>query len=181
MSIRVEALPELVQAMSALADEAAGYGIAFDVADYGGTRTQADTAEILAFRDADYAVYRANGGTLSESQFRPIAPWLKSFHDFGAARDLRITGKPAGWSDDDAYAQLGELAPGLGLRWGGNFSNPDPDHFELAIPLAQAAAAWNSYTGGTGAAPANVDGKALGALALIGVAAWLLVRFVGRA
>lgn len=182
MSIRLDALPALTSAIDQLAQLAANDGIEFTIADFGGTRTQADTTTILGYRDADYAVYvrnaQANGQTpVSIQRFRPIAPWGKSYHDFGAARDLAITAKPDGWSDGDAFTQLATYAPQLGLKWGGSFPNPDPDHFELDESLAQAAADWSAYTGGTNEPKSNLalGGASLGALLVLAAIALPLV------
>jgi D-alanyl-D-alanine carboxypeptidase len=156
--IRLDALPELTTAIDALTAAAAPQGITFTTADFGGFRTQADTTEILDDRTADYAVYvaraQAAGTTpVSINQFRPIAPYSKSFHDYGAARDLKITAKPSTLSTAQALGALGAIAPSVGLRWGGTFTHADPVHFELAIPLSQAAAMWAAYTGSSSSTP----------------------------
>lgn len=148
MTIRLDALPALVTAVNNLNALVAGYGISSTIADFGGTRTQNDTTTILAYRDQDYATYKANGGTLSLSAFRPIAPWGKSYHDFGAARDLVFSGNGY-MTDADAQNIAGELAADVGLKWGGFFANADPAHFELNESLAQAQQDWSTYTGGT--------------------------------
>lgn len=158
MSIRLEALPALDDAIAQLEQRAAAEGIGFAIANFGGFRTAADTALILGYRDADYAVYAAkqlaNGVTpIAMKKWRPIATYGNSFHDYGGARDLTITYKPSWMSDSDALARLGELAPSVGLRWGGSFN--DPAHFELPVPIGAAAAAWAEYSGSGSATPAT--------------------------
>lgn len=164
MTIRDDALPELVTAWTALMQLAAAQGITFTIADYGGFRTAADTSAIMHYRDQDYALYvsqeRQAGQTpVSEQAFRPIAPYGQSAHDYGAARDAAIVSAPAGMSSDDALAVLGSLAPQAGLRWGGTFTNPDPPHFELPWTLDQWAGHWTDFQNGTGDyAPGEADG-----------------------
>lgn len=181
--IRLDALPELVDAITGLQDAASSYGIRFTTADEGGFRTEADTAKILGYRDAEYAIYsakeRAAGRTpMDINKWRPISPYGRSYHNFGAARDLKITSTPAGMSTSDALATLGNLAPTFGLKWGGTFG--DPVHFELAASLADVAAAWTNYTnGGTDTppeSPAIEQGGALGLVAAVTVGLWLLRR-----
>lgn len=53
----------------------------------------------------------------------PAAPPGRSLHEAGRAFDISST--------PDGLAVAGELAPYLGLRWGGKFSVPDPVHFEV--------------------------------------------------
>lgn len=158
MSIRLEALPALDDAIAQLEQLAAAQGISFTIANFGGYRTAADTALILGYRDADYAVYAAkqlaNGVTpIAMKKWRPIATYGNSFHDYGGARDLAITAKPYGMSDSDALEVLGQLAPSAGLRWGGSFN--DPAHFELPVPIGAVAAAWAEYSGSGSATPAT--------------------------
>lgn len=155
MSIRQDALPELVTAWSELLRLAAARGITVTIEDFGGYRTQADTSLILGYRDQDYALYvaraKAAGQTpVSEAAFRPIAAYGASAHNYGAARDAEITGAPAGMTDAQALAVLGSLAPQAGLRWGGTFTNPDTDHFELPWTLDEWAGRWTDYQNGAG-------------------------------
>lgn len=164
------ALTETQAAYNQLEDLAANHGIAFRIANFGAVRTLADTNQILGYRQADFnAAVRA--GTISPdtslNKFRPIAPFGTSFHNYGAAFDLLILQTPQGTAPDPngdtpapgadaALRLLGSLAPSLGLRWGGRFSNPDPRHFELAITLDQAKQAYASEVGG-GAAASDTD------------------------
>lgn len=48
-------------------------------------------------------------------------PAEDSAHETGDAFDLQNTG---------ALHMFGKLAPYAGLRWGGNFADPDPNHFD---------------------------------------------------
>lgn len=53
----------------------------------------------------------------------PAAPPGQSAHERGEAFDVRA-------SSGGLHLAAG-LAPYIGLRWGGTFSRPDPNHFEL--------------------------------------------------
>lgn len=155
MSIRQDALPELTTAWSELLQLLSERGIKGTIADYGGYRTQADTNEILGYRDQDYALYvaqtRAAGGTpVSENAYRPIAPYGSSAHNYGAARDLAITAVPPGMTASQALDVAGSLAMDAGLRWGGTFTNPDRPHFELPWSLSEWQSAWSDYQNETG-------------------------------
>lgn len=145
------ALPDTQAAYAAMVQYLANSGIGATLADYGGVRTQADTNTILTDRQNDYNADVAAGRVSPDTtlqRYRPISPYGSSFHNYGAAFDLAITSRPAGMSYDDALAFAGAHAPVLGLRWGGHFTNPDPPHFELAIPLSQARAKYAAMTGG---------------------------------
>jgi hypothetical protein len=145
-------LPELQAAYNALTDAGKRHLITFRVADFGGLRTQADTNRILQYREDDYAAAR-RAGTISADttiqRFRPISAFGHSYHNYGAAFDVLITSKPAGLSDLQAKRVLANEATALGLRWGGTFPNPDTPHFELAIPLEEAARRYAAATGTT--------------------------------
>jgi hypothetical protein len=88
--------------------------------------------------------------------FRPIAPFGQSYHNYGAAFDVAILSRPAGMSETTALATLGAYAPQVGLRWGGTFRNADYPHFELAIPISQAQAAYEQLGGTASAAPGSL-------------------------
>lgn len=164
MSDLTGCLPDLVDAYNAMSTYLASNGITVGVADFGGLRSQADTNTILGYRLADYN--KAHGLPLDTVQntsvlqsFRPIAPWGESFHDFGAAFDLAIIARPSGMSEYDALAFAGAYAPQIGLRWGGQFPDPDPPHFELSITLATAA---DLYAQASGTADDTGDATATG-------------------
>lgn len=147
------ALPELLAAERALRVKADALGIEYRVADFGGLRTEADTNRILGYRKADYAAAVKKDPKVAKipiETWRPIAPFGSSYHNYGAAFDVRITKRPAGVSESAALAKLGALAPSVGLRWGGTFSakRSDPPHFELAISLADAKARWQRFAAG---------------------------------
>lgn len=136
----MNALPELQQAWTALEAQAAAIGGSFTLNEFGGLRTEADTTLIEQYRETDYQAAVASGAIRPDTtlqQFRPIAPWGRSYHDFGAAFDVTAHGI--------TQAQLGALAPACGLRWGGTWSNPDPSHFELDMTLAEASAKWQNW------------------------------------
>jgi hypothetical protein len=148
-------MPELVIAHDALVAELERRGIRTKIANYGGLRSQADTTKILEYRAADYQHDVAAGlvsSSLPIEQYRPIAPFGSSYHNYGAAFDLEITGTPAGTSSYVALQLAGQLAPQFGLRWGGGPDFPanrkDPPHFELAIPLSEARRRYTLYAGG---------------------------------
>lgn len=140
-------LPETRAAFDALDAYARSQGIGISVADFGGLRTSADTTRILKYRDDDYAVARRAGTIRPDTtlaQFRPIAPFGHSYHNYGAAFDIIVTARPSSLSVAGVQRKLGEYAPRIGLRWGGTFSNPDAPHFELAISLAEAQARYRN-------------------------------------
>ncbi len=144
-------LPELATAYAQLANALASRGITIGVADYGGVRTAADTTRILAYRQQDYNA-AVNAGQIdpavtSLNEFRPIAPYGSSYHNYGAAFDVHVIGRPSSMSEQQALAIGAQLAPQFGLRWGGTFPDPDPWHFELAISLADAKQRYATMTG----------------------------------
>ena len=55
-----------------------------------------------------------------------------SFHTYcpSLAADLRV-GNMAGFGSDEIWAILGGMWRLSGGRWGGTFSNPDPNHFDI--------------------------------------------------
>jgi hypothetical protein len=137
-------------AFQLLQEELQTQGIAIGIADYGGLRTESDTTTILAIRDHEYAAGIANGSidpSTSIDAWRPIAPYTHSFHDYGAAFDIRLKSIPTEMTEDDAYSAAGVLAPSFGLRWGGGFHNSDEAHFELDVTLAAARQLYANETG----------------------------------
>ena len=144
--------PELTAKIELLRTLARADGIECDVADFGGVRTQADTAKILGYRDADYAVYvhalavsHPGRAPTPMDVWRPIAPFGLSLHNWGCARDLRILKKPESFSEAEAFRRLGAHAPACGLRWGGTFrKRPDGPHFELKLTVIEARARWEA-------------------------------------
>ena len=72
---------------------------------------------------------------------RPIAAPGKSLHNLTlsdgtpAARAFDAMavehGKLVLDGSDHLYAEMGSIAKSLGLVWGGDFSRPDPDHFQM--------------------------------------------------
>jgi hypothetical protein len=147
------ARPELLNAIAALRAVIAQEhpSIKWEVADYGGLRTQADTAQILQYRDNDWAAELKRDPTLklrtTKEAWRPISPWGSSMHNYGAAFDVVITGTPAGMSRLAALNIVKDYADVVGLVDGRNFSHPDPPHFELPGGLAAARLAWEKMTG----------------------------------
>lgn len=147
-----------------LAAYAASRGIGIAVADYGGVRTEQETNQILQFRIDDYNAAIANGTldpSVSLDQFRPIAEYGKSYHNYGAAFDVRVVSRPSTMSVASALATLGAYAPSIGLRWGGTFSNPDTPHFELAQSLSDVADQYRNLYGYDGDSNDNSDGITL--------------------
>jgi hypothetical protein len=180
-------LPALQTAYDGLTSYLRALGITATLADYGGFRTQADTTEIIGYRQADYNADLKAGripATMTLQQYRPIAPYNKSFHDFGAAFDLKITKAPGGMSAAQALELAGEGAAAYGLRWGGTFTNPDAPHFELDESLAEAAQDYADYkasggAGGAGGSDASQPGGAADQLAVLTLAGLASVAAVG--
>lgn len=151
-------LPELQQAFDALNAGLASSGVTLGVADYGGLRDEQVTADILGFRQADYnAEHGLPSDTVTDvatlNHFRPIAQYGHSYHDYGAAFDFTPIARPAGMSVAQVEQLAGQLAPSVGLTWGGTFPNYDGDHMQLAISLDDARQRYSAMTGtvpGTG-------------------------------
>lgn len=153
----VGALPALVFAKNELHAIVLRKGITFQVADYGGLRTRADTTEILKYRDDDWKVaIKADPSLLQRTtkhEWRKIAPWGRSMHNYGAAFDVQIVGTPPGMSRLAAMNIVHDEAEGLGLRSGRDFG--DPPHLELAFTdaprgaraLAAAREEWHKLNG----------------------------------
>lgn len=67
------------------------------------------------------------------------APWATnaipglSWHNWGLAVDFYVKHKNIGPADWNAasYEILGQEAKKMGLRWGGDFSKPDPGHVQI--------------------------------------------------
>lgn len=138
------ALPQLLDGLNQLRERARALGITFDIADYGGIRTQADTVLIMAYRAADYAAAVVADPSVSDipiNTWRPIAPFGSSMHNYGAAFDVEITSAPAGMSFSRALQELKSAAPSCGLR---STVPNDPPHFELPISLDEARAQWEA-------------------------------------
>lgn len=149
MATLVGVLPATQLAYTQLDAYARSMGVSIGVADFGGIRTQADTAQILSYRSTDYNKALSSGLSpdVSIDRFRPVAPFGQSFHNYGAAFDVAVIARPASMSTADVLARLGAYAPSIGLRWGGTFSNPDTPHFELAVPITEAQTAYQAMTG----------------------------------
>jgi hypothetical protein len=151
------ALPALVFAYGELQAQMRPKGITFQIADFGGLRTQADTALIMRYRDDEWALYKKNNPTkaaqTTKEKWRPIAPWGKSMHNYGAAFDVEVVGTPAGMSRLEALNIIHDAGEKLGLNSGRDFG--DPPHLELRFPgappgaaaLAAAKAEWRKENG----------------------------------
>lgn len=154
MTIRTdEMLPATRAGYAALQTWLANQGIRVTLADFGGFRTQSDTTLILEYRQNDYAADvragRVDPTVTSIDEYRPIAPYGSSYHDYGAAFDIiPETPYPSGMTYDSILRLAGSHAPTLGLVWGGTFHNQDVRHFQLDMSLADAEAKWNAYAAG---------------------------------
>lgn len=127
-------------------------GISLGIAEYGGFRTLTDLEDILADRSREFDDAVSAGeipASTDINAWRPIAPYGHSYHNYGAAFDVRVKagGAPAGMSDEQAFSVAGQYATQFGLRWGGTFPDPDTDHFELAVSLSQARSMFASEYG----------------------------------
>lgn len=133
-------LPELALKAQALEGYASTIGILFGFPDYSGWRSQADTTQLIRWRDEAVQLHGATA-------YYPVAPYGSGYHGKGAAFDIKVVQWPAGKTSDWAYRTLGAFAPKIGLRWGGNFSGKqvDPYHFELAISLGDAQARFDAW------------------------------------
>lgn len=150
-------LPELQALYYALVARLSPLGVSVQINDYGGFRTEADTSAILAARQTDYAHAVASGAIPSSEsldQFRAIAPYGESWHDYGAALDLSPLAWPSTETQSTAQAQLVAAAEAVG------FAHPlpasDPAHFTLPVSLAQAKSLYQQYYGSDPVAAAFV-------------------------
>ncbi len=142
------ALPELVRAEQQLRKLAAAQGVQYRIADFGGLRTLADTTRILKYRSDDYAAaVKADKkvALIPMTEWRPIAPFGSSLHNYGAAFDVRPSQWPANRSAQWAINTVRDLAPKAGLRVL-NTKN-DPWHFELPLSLEAARRRWMEFSG----------------------------------
>ncbi len=162
LSALANAQPALVVAERRLRGLAAAKGITYDLADFGGIRSYADTVKILGYREREYAKYVAAlkakdpaAKPLPIDTWRRIRPFESSHHNYGAAFDVRVVTYPKGRTAAWALAQLQQLAPSAGLRSGVSFN--DPPHMELAITLAEARRRWEAMGGKPGVAPGGVN------------------------
>lgn len=88
--------------------------VEFTTADYGGVRTEEDTAKILRYREAEYALYlkRCAAKEPAEipkpiNEWRKIAPFGKSHHNWGCARDNRPLKYRGQWVvDPNDYSKI---------------------------------------------------------------------------
>lgn len=142
--------PDLTAGLEHLRALGEADGIFTDTADFGGTRTEADTEKILRYRDQDYLAYVKALAVSHPGKkpamieiWRPIAPFGLSLHNWGCARDLKILKKPDSFSEAEAYRRLGVHAKECGLQWGGTFKKKvDFPHFQLPITVIEARARW---------------------------------------
>jgi hypothetical protein len=133
-------LPELSHKSQALEAYAESLGILFGYPDYSGWRSQADTTQLITWRNQAVASF-------GPGAYYPVASFGSGYHGKGAAFDIKVVKWPAGKSSAWAYQTLGAFAPRIGLRWGGLFPGKFTDiyHFELAISLGDAQARFNQW------------------------------------
>ena len=191
-----DALPELREKEKRMREWAASIGIAYDIANFGGIRTEADTTRILRYRETDYAAAvkrNPNVARIPITNWRPIAPFGRSKHNWGGAFDVRILAVPRGWTPDDALKRMAVEAPRFGLKAGRYFrdakGNPksDPPHFELPASVQELRLRYLQGKGALDAAGrvvapgelrARRGRKIVTVLAVAGLAWWLLPRML---
>lgn len=172
------ALPDLIAAELRLRKNATNHGITYVIAEFGGIRSQSDTTKAIQYREADYAAYlkdaKAKNHTVVDiNTFRPIASFGSSFHNYGAAFDVFVTGVPDGRTQQWGLDILKLAAPSVGLR--SSVPN-DPPHFELPISLADAKAKWAAFTGTTVPKGTSNVGALMAVVALGGLLAFAIHR-----
>lgn len=130
-------LPGVQDAFAKTRADAAREGIILRVRPFGGARTSAIVAQLLAWRDEAMKA--------GEPYYR-VSPFATTKHRYGGALDFEVVQKPAGMTTAQAYARVGELARPHGLLWGGNFSAPaDIYHLESQQSLDQLAPRWAAW------------------------------------
>jgi hypothetical protein len=177
--------PALIVGEAKLAQLAAARGWAYTInGEEGGgyVRTPSDTAAYLTYRADEYATWsaawkRAHPGKAPVSiyQWRPIAPFGGSMHNYGAAFDITpVRG---------SYEDIASLAPQAGLRSGLSASfvaarRVDPPHYELPISLLEAKARWLAMgkLAGVRSLPTATTAVALLAVVVLGGAAVAIAR-----
>lgn len=111
-------------------------------------RTESDTTRDMRNREIEYAAYAAKtANPLPINTWRPIAPYGKSFHNYGAAADWKII-KNGGRTDAAIERIVADEAPACGLRSGLSFN--DGKHIEVALTLAEARQLYESAEAGRG-------------------------------
>jgi hypothetical protein len=166
--------PELALGEAKLSELATAHGLAYTVnrEELGGfVRTRADTAAYMGYRDLEWRLYAARQKVagkpvVPKEQWRPIAEFGSSYHNYGAAFDVTMV--------KGTHAQLGALAPAAGLRWGGDAGfqaarRTDPPHFQLPITLLEAKARWLKLGNAPGSVSAKVQAGAVATLLLLGL------------
>jgi len=192
MSIRPDALPILVVMWDELEQRLALEGIRIGIADFGGFRTEADTNQINAYKLADYNAYaaaeRAAGrtplpisGAWDDGKPRPIAPYGRSFHNYGAARDFTIVARPAGMSYAEAVRRVQDIAE-QDVQFSSGRSFGDDMHLELPLALEEVAAWWADYqaaSASTSSGGSSGSASMAGVLAAIalGVGVFTVIRY----
>jgi hypothetical protein len=199
-------LSELAQKYTLLEQRALASPLAirFTVAPFGGVRTQADTTKILTYRDNDYAVYvraflKAHPGRtpMPKNDWRKIAPFGSSYHNYGAAFDVEITevqgmdvhvtdrdgtGPAPIWHADSKYAQslvdqsIVRLAH-MGIAIGLARVTGDPPHFQLPYSLTEVRAKWLATGKAVGGQSPVVI---IGVLAILGLIALGILKGTTR-
>lgn len=139
--------PELTEKIEQLRLLAAAEGIEFTTADFGGVRTKEQTDKIMKYRDDDYAVYvrnlkrnNPNARPIPKEKWRLIAPFGRSYHNYGAGRDLKPTKWPQSFTESKALERLRQLAVKVGLKTIAG----DPPHVQLNISLREARRRWEA-------------------------------------
>ena len=68
---------------------------------------------------------------LLQAEINPAAPNSLHTRCPSLAADLRVGDQPASLTPPELWAALGRRWSTLGGRWGGTFTPPDPNHFDL--------------------------------------------------
>lgn len=154
------ALPELKDKEGAFRTAMAAAGYQYDLPDFAGVRSAAQQQQLIAWRDEDVA---AGGKSYA------VAPVNTTYHQYGAAFDIKIT-QPADPQQSD-YQAAADIAQSVGLDAGFYFTNRDPYHYQLPYDLPSVQQMWTEHTG---TVEQVVGGISAGVLVVIGVGLWLL-------
>ncbi len=176
-------LPETRQLEERLRVAANAAGIFYEIPKFGGTRTTADQALLVKWRNE--AVDRARvegfqppgrrfippGDRAGRAAWYPVADTTKSYHGSGAAFDVKIL-IHSEVTEDAAYRKLAQIAEDdIGLRAGYFFrTGPngvnDPFHFQLRKSLDTVRVIFAEFA--PKATPVILIGIALGGLFALG-------------
>lgn len=195
-------LKELSDKHTAMEARLLAQNVRFKIAPFGLLRSEGDTARILGYRDADYAKYVAalkkanpNAKPQPKEEWRKIAPFGLSYHNYGGAFDVEITSvdgvevyrtpTPAAlWkSNPNRAATLYEkgmaAARHTGIAVGLARIHDDDPHFQLPYSLVEVKKMSGYKVTALPNLPTPTPVSAVGILAIIALALLAVRKWMG--